>query len=178
VRVTDWSKDGRFVIFEKDSCIGCDFDIWVLPMADGAEPYPYAATDFDEHSAVLSPDGRWIAYVTFESGLCEVVVQDFADPTAGKWQISANGGLGPRWSPDGRELYYFDADSSIVRVAIEAEPSFGAGKPVRVSEASGAYRWDVARDGQRVLRSSGVIERADRTPPITVILNWTALVED
>ena len=178
VRVTDWSKDGRFIIFEQDSCIGCDFDVWVLPSTDGAAPYRYAATPFDEHSAVLSPDGRWIAYVTLESGLCEVVVQNFDDPAAGKWQISANGGMAPRWSPDGRELYYFDGIGAIVRVEVATEPAFRVGKPVRVSDAPGAFRWDVARDGQRVLRTSGVAERAERTLPITVILNWTALVED
>lgn len=178
VRVTDWSEDGRFIIFEKDSCIGCGFDVWVLPRSDGAEPYPYTATDHDEHSAVLSPDGRWIAYVTLESGLCEVVVQSFADPTAGKWQISANGGFAPRWSPDGRELYYFNGVDSIVRVEVATEPAFRVGKPVRVSAASGAYRWDVARDGQRLLRTSGIAERAGKSLPITVILNWTALVQD
>jgi len=178
VRVTDWSKDDRFIIFEQDSCIGCALDVWVLPRSEGAEPYPYAAPDFDEHSAVLSPDGRWIAYVTLESGTCEVVVQSFADPAAGKWQISANGGFAPRWSPDGRELYYFDGIESIVRVEVATEPVFRVGKPVRVSQASAAFEWDVARDGQRLLRTSGVAERTEGSFPITVILNWTALVED
>jgi Tol biopolymer transport system component/DNA-binding winged helix-turn-helix (wHTH) protein len=176
VAVTDWSADGRFIIFERD-CVGCDRDIWVLPRAEGAEPYAYAATQFDEYSAVLSPDGRWIAYVTMESGVCEVVVQSFADPTAGKWQVSANGGLAPRWSPDGRELYYFDGIASIVRVDVATEPTFSAGKPVRVSDASGARRWDVAR-GHRLLRTYGDSERVERSFPITVILNWTVLLED
>jgi Tol biopolymer transport system component len=178
VAVTDWSDDGRFIVFEQDSCLGCDMDIWVLPKSDGAEPYPYAATQFDEFSAVLSPDGRWIAYVTRESGICEVVVQPFADPAAGKWQISANGGWAPRWSPDGRELYYFDGVESIVRVEVATEPTFHIGEAVRVSQAPAAFQWDVARDGQRLLRTSGVAERADKTFPITVILNWTALVEN
>jgi DNA-binding winged helix-turn-helix (wHTH) protein/Tol biopolymer transport system component len=177
VAVSDWSDDGRFIIFEKDSCLGCDSDIWVLPRSDGAEPYAFAATQFDERSAVLSPDGRWIAYVTLESGICEVVVQSFADPAAGKWQISANGGFAPRWSADGRELYYFDG-VGVVRVEVATEPAFHVGKPVRVSKALGAYRWDVTRDGQRLLRTSGVAERAERNLPITVILNWTTLIKD
>ncbi len=101
----------------------------MLPRSDGAAPYPFAATQFDEFSAVLSPDGRWIAYVTLESGICEVVVQSFADPAAGKWQISANGGFAPRWSPDGRELYYFDGVESVVRVEVATEPAFHVGKP-------------------------------------------------
>ena len=178
VRVTDWSADGRFIIFEQDACIGCGFDVWVLPTSEGAEPYPYAETQFDEHSGTLSPDGRWIAYVTLESGLCEVVVQAFADPAAGKWQISAGGGFAPRWSPDGRELYYFDGVGSIVRVGVATEPDFHAGKPVRVSDAWGAHSWDLARDGQRLLRTSSAAERAAPTLPITVILNWAALVEN
>ncbi len=69
VAVTDWSDDGRFILFEQDSCLGCDSDIWVLPRSGGAEPYAFASTQFDELSAVLSPDGRWIAYVTYESGV-------------------------------------------------------------------------------------------------------------
>jgi eukaryotic-like serine/threonine-protein kinase len=178
VAVTDWSDDGRFIIFEQDSCLGCDMDVWVLPRAEGAEPYRFAATSFDEYSGVLSPDGRWMAYVTFESGICEVVVQPFADPAAGKWQVSANGGWAPRWSPDGRELYYYDGVQSIVRVEVATEPAFHIGKAVRVSQAPAAFQWDVARDGQRLLRTSGVADRAERAFPITVILNWTALIED
>ncbi len=178
VAVSDWSPDGRFIVYERDSCVGCDRDIWVLPRSDGAEPYAFAATQFDEHSAVLSPDGRLLAYVTLESGICEVVVQPFADSAAGKWQISANGGWAPRWSPDGRELYYFDANDSIVRVEVATEPAFEVGKAVRVSRAPAPFQWDVARDGQRLLRTAGVAERAERSFPITVILNWTALVDD
>lgn len=178
VAVTDWSADGRYIIFEKGSCAGCDRDIWVLPRSEDAEPYAYVATQFDEYSAVLSPDGRWIAYVTQESGTCEVVVRAFADPAAGKWQISANGGLAPRWSPDGRELYYFDGVGSILRVEVATEPTFRPDKAVRVSEATGAFQWDVAREGQRLLRTSGVAERAEWSFPINVVLNWTALLED
>jgi Tol biopolymer transport system component/DNA-binding winged helix-turn-helix (wHTH) protein len=178
VAVSDWSADGRFIIFEKARCIGCDFDIWVLPTAEGAKPYPFAATSFDEHSAVLSPDGRWIAYITLESGLCEVVVQPFADPTAGKWQISANGGFAPRWSPDGRELYYFDGSGSIMRVELETTPKFRVGKVKHISPAAAPYQWDVARDSPRLLRTSVVADHAETSFPINVVLNWTALLAD
>jgi serine/threonine-protein kinase len=178
VAVTDWSADGQYIIFEKDSCVGCDKDIWILPRSEDAEPYAYAATRFDEYSAVLSPNGRWIAYVTQESGICEVVVQTFADPAAGKWQISANGGLAPRWSSDGRELYYFDGTGSILRVEVATDSTFRPGQAVRVSGATGAFRWDVAREGQRLLRTSGVVERAESSFPINVVLNWTALLEN
>ncbi len=177
VAVTDWSADGRYIIFDKESCVGCDKDIWVLPRSEGAEPYAQVATEFDEYSAVLSPDGRWIAYVTQESGICEVVVQAFEDPAAGKWQISVNAGFAPRWSPDGRELYYVDG-SSILRVELATEPTFRPGKAVRVSDATGAFGWDIAREGHRLLRTSGVAEHAESSFPIDVILNWTALLED
>src|SRR6185503_11853167 len=91
VHVTDWSADGRFLVFEKDSHIGGDNDIWLLPLS-GGDAFAYRPTAFDERSAKLSPDGRWIAYVTSESGVYEVVVQSFPDPAARRVQISANGG--------------------------------------------------------------------------------------
>lgn len=180
VAVTDWSADGRFILFQKDTCIGCDFDVWVLP-TDGGEPYPYAATQFDERSAVLSPDGRWVAYVTIESGIYDVVVQPFQDPTQGKWRISTNGGTAPRWSRDGQEIYYYDGSGAIVRVAVATETEFRVGDAVRVADAAGAYRWDVTPDGERVLKSPGATGRDEygsgaSSFPITVILNWTSLL--
>ena len=179
VIVTDWSDDGRFIVFEKDSCVACNNDIWVLPMSDGAEPFAYAQSRSDEKSAVLSPDGRWMAYVTSESGTYEVVVQSFPDPAQGKWQISANGGAAPHWARDGKELYYYDGTGSIVRVEIATEPDFKVGKAVRVAEASGAYQWAVTADGERLLKTAPAVtilgSRAG-TFPITVILNWTSLL--
>ena len=179
VAVTDWSDDGRFIIFEQDSCLGCDMDVWVLPRAEGAEPYRFAATSFDEYSGVLSPDGRWMAYVTFESGICEVVVQPFADPAAGKWQVSANGGWAPRWSPDGRELYYLALDGKLMAVPlrigsiIEPDvPSVLFQTPITLVDPL-RDQYAVSADGERFVFLAPV-EGNDSQAPITVIVNWAA----
>jgi hypothetical protein len=195
VIATDWSHDGRFIVFEKDPCVACPNDIWVLPMFGGGEPFAYAQSNFHERSGVLSPDGRWMAYMTSESGVYDVVVQAFPDAAQGKWQISANGGAAPRWARDGKELYYYDdVTRSVVRVGIKTDPVFEIGSAVRVADVSGAYQWDVTADGERLLKTapaftasgapasgaalSGSTEPPVGTFPITVILNWTSLMRN
>jgi len=183
VAVSDWSADGRVILFHKDRCVGCGNDVWVLPMTGDAEPYAYAATLFDEQNAVLSPDGRFIAYETSESGAYDVVVQSFANPADGKWAISTHGGVAPRWSRDGKALYYFDGEGAVIRVDVETDPAFRVGAAVRVSDASGAHQWDVAPDGKRLLKVSGAAVSQDWSAaaasfPINVILNWTSLLEN
>jgi Tol biopolymer transport system component/DNA-binding winged helix-turn-helix (wHTH) protein len=184
VKVTDWSADGRFIVFEKDACVGCGYDIWVLPMSGDHEPFAYTNTPFDERAARLSPDGRWLAYSTSESGIYEVVVQSFPDPAQGKWQISANGGSGPQWARDGQELYYYDVTGSIVRVQVATDAVFEVGRAVRVSEAAAAYQWDVTADGGRLLKTAPAVMDSPTAPsgagrfPITVILNWPSLMEN
>jgi hypothetical protein len=95
-------------------------------------------------------------------------------------KISAGSPTSPRWSPDGRELYYFDAMGSVVRVGVTTDATFRSGNAVRFADASGAHRWDVARNAQKLLKSSGIAERSEWSTavtsfPITVIVNWTAL---
>jgi DNA-binding winged helix-turn-helix (wHTH) protein len=181
VEVTDWSADRRFIVFHQDSmCLGCNYDVWVLPTFGERKPIRYTAGHFEELYGALSPDGRWLAYTTNESGTYQVVVQPFPDASQGKWQISADGGTISRWARGGRELYYIDVAGSIVRVPITAEPVFDVGEPVRVGEAQGLGRWDVLPDGERLLKMEPEIplvstaENADY--PITVILNWPALI--
>ena len=160
IRVTDWSADGRLILFERDSCIGCAYDIWVLPTDEGTQPFAYIESDFDERSAKLSPDGRWIAYMTSESGIYEVVVQSFPDPANGKLQFSSNGGSAPRWARGGKELYYYDVTGSIVRVPLSTDGALQAGDPVRVAAAPGGNRWGVSADGERLLIASPDGEQA------------------
>lgn len=182
VEVTDWSADGRFIVFHQDSmCLGCNYDIWVLPTFGERKPIRYTAGSFEELYGALSPDGRWLAYTTNESGTYQVVVQPFPDPSQGKWQISADGGTVSRWARGGRELYYIDVAGSIVRVPITAEPAFDVGEPVRVGLAQGLQRWDVLPDGERLLKMEPDVPLVSTAEyaydfPITVILNWPALI--
>jgi Tol biopolymer transport system component len=181
VRVTDWSDDGRFLIFHRDSCIGCDYDIWVLPREEGQEAFAYTNSRFDERFATLSPDGRWMAFMTSESGIYEVIVQSFPDPTRGRWQVSANGGSAPVWARDGKELYYEDVTGSIVRVPIETGSGFEMGRAERLAAAPGAYQWAVTQDGLRLLiadpgATGAQAPARSNTFPIHVILNWTSML--
>ncbi len=92
------------------------------------EPYPFLMTPFVEVRARFSPDGRWVAYQSNESGRADIYVQEFPGP-GGKWQISTAGGTEPQWSPDGEELYYISPEMNMMRVSVETGESFDAGIP-------------------------------------------------
>src|ERR1019366_4566499 len=107
---------------------------WVLPMQGDRTPFPFARSRFDETDAQFSPDGRWVAYATNESGLYELYVREFTPPPGpteygGKWQIS-NGGARPEWREDGKEiLYYNPTNSARMSVSIDSAGGFHAGLP-------------------------------------------------
>lgn len=125
----DWSRDGKIIVFEKfKSSKARQRDIWVLPVEDGGKAFPYLTGTFDECQPVLSPNGRWMAYVSNESGGYEVVVQAFPNPALGKFIISTRGGMFPRWRSDGRELYYMDPSQQMVAVSVTTDGSFSASK--------------------------------------------------
>ena len=155
-----WSPDGKVLAFFEQSSES-SWDLWTLPMEeDGAggvkpgEPTPLLRTPFIEVWLAFSPDGRWIAYLSNESGRDEVYVRPFPGPGA-KWQISTTGGLMPTWTPNGRELFYRTADSRIMAVTYSVEgDSFRAGRPRLWSEGQFTGRGPVRNfalhpDGKR-----------------------------
>jgi dipeptidyl aminopeptidase/acylaminoacyl peptidase len=171
-----WSPDGRILLFEEgegSADLGAaSRDVWMLPL--GEAPRPLVVTRFYERGAVFSPDGRWIAFVTDESGRAEVYVQPFPGPGP-KIPISNNGGLQPLWSRDGRELFYREGDS-MMAVSINLNP-FRAGAARKLFEFPGiTYNfdqnfadYDVAADG-RFLAVQAAAAAADE---IQVVVNWT-----
>lgn len=173
----DWSRDGRYIIYgvvdPKTS-----WDLWTLPLNDTSNPAPFLQTNFDERAAKFSPNGRWVAYESNESGTNEVFVRAFP-VTAGKWQISTAGGEQPRWRRDGKELFYLSADHKLMSVEVKIDgPTFEHNPPTalfgtRVGgiDTPGNY-YAVTADGQRFILNSLVAEAA--YTPITVVLNWTA----
>ena len=155
---TSWSPDGQLLAFFKSPGVGGDGDrdIWMMPMDGDREPRPFLETPFNELVAMFSPDGRWVAYVSDESGRNEVYVLPFSGP-GGKQQISTEGGGYPQWARDGRELFYLN-DLQMMAVEIETEPTFTVSTSTPlfeggfVSRAGGPYPvYDVSADGQRFL---------------------------
>jgi len=142
------------------------------------EPRVLVATPFTENYAEFSPDGRWLAYVSEESGGFDVYVTAFPSGQ-GKWRVSPDGGTLPRWRADGRELHYFTADGKLM--AVEVSPgsaSFDVGVPkvlfqTRVSRAAG-YQYVVTADGSRFLINETL--PLTGTPSIDIIVNWPALL--
>ncbi|MGH9891764.1 MAG: hypothetical protein ACREA0_07245, partial [bacterium] len=170
---TDWSPDGRFILY-MDRNPNTNWDIWTLPLDAERKPIPLLRTPFRETQAVFSPDGRWVAYVSDESGRPEVYVQPFQGPGE-KRRISAGGGSLPRWRRDGRELFYVGADNQLMAVPIRLGSSAEPGTPTALFALETARtvheEYDVSPDGQRFLINS-LVPGSAAAP--TVVLNWTA----
>jgi Tol biopolymer transport system component len=175
-RPEDWSPDGRMLVYE-DFGRSTAQDLWLLPLEGDRKPRPYLVTPFDERDAQFSPDGRWMAYASNESGLLQVYVQSI--PAGGsKFQVSIAGGSQPRWRRDGKELFYISADSKLMAVELKINNTFEAGPPkalfdmdLGAATAAGRWKYQPAADGQRFLVLSN-----DRSasPLVTVVLNWQA----
>jgi Tol biopolymer transport system component len=175
----DWSPDGRFLIFD-DHHPTRRRDLFVLHIGHG-EPMPLVVTDADEGPAVFSPNGKWFAYSSDESGSSEVYVRDFAperEPAVGSVRIpvSTKGGDKPRWRRDGKELYYIAPDGGLMAVSVATTPTFTVGVPVALFEVrvpkGSFFPYDVAQDG-RFLVDTLDGRATDPAAGLTVVLNWT-----
>src|SRR5262249_33581619 len=125
----DWSRDGRYLLYT-EVAPKTKADIWVLPLDGGRKPVAVVQTPFGEHGGQLSPDGKWIAYQSNESGREEVYVQPFASGTGGRLQISNKGGSRARWRSDGKELFYLEPGGKVMAAAITITPaSVQSGSP-------------------------------------------------
>ena len=114
---SDWSSDGKWIVFRQDGD-KTGQDLWLLPLSGDRKPVPYLATPAAEYQARFSPDGRWMAYTSNESGQPQVYVQ--AIPASGpKWQISQAGGSSPYWRHDGKEMFYLSADQKVMAVPVK-----------------------------------------------------------
>jgi eukaryotic-like serine/threonine-protein kinase len=170
-----WSPNGQLLAFV-DIDPTTSRDIWVLRMSD-RKAQPFLRTTFNESGPRFSPDGRWLAYVSDESGRYEVYVQPYPGP-GGKWQISTDGGTEPIWNRNGRELFYRSGDK-MMAVDIATQPSFIAGKPRMLFEgpylpAPGTVpNYDVSPDGQRFLMLKPVEQAGAAPTQINVVLNWS-----
>jgi hypothetical protein len=177
------SPDGRFLIY--DDHTAQRQDLWILPLdppPGGAErkPIPFLVSAADETFGQFSPDGKWVAYSSDESGTREVYVQGFAPdrvPAAGgaKSRISAAGGDKPRWSYDGKELYYIASDRKMMAVPVKIGNTFepGIGVPLFETNVISFTPYDVTRDGRFLLNTLGAAPDPSASP-VTMVLNWQA----
>ena len=146
-----WSPDGKHLVFA-ENVPGARYDLWWVHLEGEGEPQPFVQSPATDYMAVISPDGRWVAYHSGESGTQEVYVQPFPRPGR-RWQISSAGGWGPAWSPDGRELFYVDNDYNIMLVDVRGAPELSIGRPRVLFEGPHVLRsgrdFDMAPDGER-----------------------------
>jgi Tol biopolymer transport system component len=169
--VTDWSADGRFILLAIQGGATANNDLWTLPL-DDRQPRPFLQSSFNKTDAKFSPDGRWVAYTSDESGTSQIYVQSFPERTFGS-QVSVAGGSQPRWRRDGKELFFLAADRKLMAVQVRTVPAFEAGVPVTLFELPNEdSHYDVTADGQRFLITRGLRELPPS--PINVRLNWMA----
>jgi Tol biopolymer transport system component/predicted Ser/Thr protein kinase len=173
---TSWSADGKFLLYGTDGA-DTNGDIWALPLeATGKRtPIPVVRTRANEALAMFSPDARWIASISDDSGTVEVYVQPFtpgAGVGAAKTLVSRGGGNGPRWRADGKELFYRRPDGMIMSVSVTPGVEFRPGEPQPLFKTPFPSFWDAAGDGNRFLLAVPVGPAAPE--PFTVVLDWWA----
>jgi eukaryotic-like serine/threonine-protein kinase len=177
---TDWSRDGRFILFRMTSP-ETGYDLWVLPIGGDNKPIPIVRTNAEERDGQFSPDGKWIAYQSNESGRFEIYLQAFPGPGT-KSRISTNGGAQVRWRQDSRELFYVALDGQMMAVPIRLDSNsqaVEAGAPTALFHTRGVggavrgvnrQQYVVSPDGQRFLINA--LSEESVVAPITLILNW------
>jgi serine/threonine protein kinase len=173
LRPDDWSRDGKYLLYSRGG--GIDAELWTLPLEGERKPWlviPHAAVQF---SSRLSPDGRWLAYSSNESGVVELYVVPFRGGQ-GKWQLTALGGVQPKWGRDGRQLYFMDPSYNLFTVPVkDVGNALQFGPPQRLVSSSSwsapQVFYDVTPDGKKILLNR-VAQQVSQS--ITVVTNFTA----
>jgi len=174
---TSWSRDGKFILFENwaPKSKGA---IWTLSLVDNKASPLFQTTAYDQFQAQISPNGRYVAYTSNESGKSDVFVQPFA-ATGEKWRISSEGAGLPLWRDDGKELYYLTFEGKLMAVDIGESPKFQPSVPRQLFQANvkaaNGLCYGAAPDGQRFLINTSIQNTGSTT--MTIVLNWTAAVK-
>jgi Tol biopolymer transport system component len=175
---TDWSADGRFLFYQVLNDPRTGRDLWVLPLTEDRKPFVWLNGSFEERHGQFSPDGRWVAYGSNESGRQEVYVRPFPK-SDGQWQVSTAGGIWPRWRRDGKQLDYIAPDGKLMAAPISVNgATLEPGAPVALFQTrivgggtniDLGRQYDVASDGRFLIN---VATDEATASPITVIQNW------
>jgi len=176
---TSASGDGRFLLYTAENMDRSRRDVWVLPLSGESKPFPLVHRDFDQEQAQFSPDGRWVAYASNESGRHEVVVRRFVEPPDASSAdpdvavVSTHGGTAPRWRADGKELYFIAPDGAVMAADVRGGAELSVGVPRTLFRIAGSHGdWDVASDGTRFLIA--IPPGADASAPFTIWWNRLA----
>ena len=180
-----WDGDHILFMRTRAETLTRRMDIWALPTTGEKTPFRLFESESMNEAPRLSPDGRWVAYTTNESGVRQIVVRPFPDTSGGLWQISTNGGMEPHWRGDGTELFYLGLDGKLMAVDVESGEAFEFGAPralfptgIAIPAIPLEFFFDVAADGQRFLINTTAPQANDgQDPPptrITVVVNWTS----
>ncbi len=166
------APDGRSVVFRTGWLRGTR-DLWIADLGSGVAPRPLLTEPFDEQEPDISPDGRWLAYVTNETGPTQVFVRPLHGETDRRWTVSENGGRSPRWSRSGEELFFIDGDRVLWSVAVLSRDDFALGDrtelfavPADYHMPADGHHYDVSADGQRFI----MIRRTERADPGELIV--------
>jgi eukaryotic-like serine/threonine-protein kinase len=168
-----WSLDDRQILFTRQGPSGKHLEL--LPVA-GGEPTRFLTSKGSETNGQISPDGKWVAYASEESGAWEIYVTSFPG-AAGKWQVSRGGGTEPRWRGDGKEIFYIAPNGMLMAVPVNGGTTFSTGQPAPLFQIHGrapisstdVFTYDVAKDGRRFLVNRYV--KPDHVPPLTILLH-------
>jgi Tol biopolymer transport system component len=173
---TDWSRDGKYLIYSRGGIQANGEEVWALPLEGGRKPFvvvPHSGNSFVT-DGMLSPDGRFLAYTSTESGQPEVYVIPFLKGE-GKWQISRETGLQPQWAHDGKTLFYFTTNVAFVTVPLKlanGSPEFGSPEVHgNVPVATQQFFYDVSADGKKILLNS-ISQPGNQN--ISIVSNWPA----
>jgi Tol biopolymer transport system component len=176
---TDWSRDGKTILFHEQGGPGSNnWDLWLYSLQEHKARI-LLQTPYIECCGKFSPDGRWVAYQSDESGKFQIYVLP-ASGNAGKWMISTDGGIRAQWSRDGKRIYYTSPDSKLMAVDVNARgDEFMAGVPQMLFglnlKPTFGQQYDVSADGKRFLVNSPM--QQGEMAPITVVQNWTAALK-
>jgi eukaryotic-like serine/threonine-protein kinase len=171
----DWSRDGKYILFGKGN------ELWSVSWPERVAKLLLQGK-WTVRNAQFSPDGRWMAYASNETGRMEIYVSSFPGG-AGKWQVSSGGGQEPKWRQDGKELFYLSPDGKMMAVAVTTGSGFKAGSPVSLFQSHvrqpisflDVYSYDASADGQRFLIATKMDEA--NAAPLSITLNWASDME-
>ncbi len=177
--VTSVSPDGRVAVYQETTPT-TSIDLMQLALDGSRRVTPLLQTKFAEQNAAVSPDGRWLAYDSNSAGSYDVYVRPFPNVSAGQWQVSAGGGMKPRWARNGKELFYVAPDGALLRVPVEATgAAWNAGAPTKLLEgryfiggSNNGAQYDISPDGQRFLMIKSTGSEAGVVSAIVVVQHW------